>query len=130
MEVVLIVIHVILTLSLIGLVLLQRGKGAEAGAAFGAGASGTVFGARGAASFLGRVTTFVTAGFFATSLALASLYASQSRGDSELTKPETTESADAETPSTDSKPEGDTDDVPSTGTNAKPTAGDDTPSTN
>lgn len=103
MEVVLIVIHVILTLSLIGLVLLQRGKGAEAGAAFGAGASGTVFGARGASSFLARLTMFVTAGFFATSLALASMYAAQSRGESSLTDGETITEEKKE-PAADSEP--------------------------
>ena len=48
------IVHVFIAIGLIGLVLLQRGKGAEAGAAFGAGASGTVFGARGSASFLSR----------------------------------------------------------------------------
>ena len=56
-----------------GLVLLQRGKGADAGAGFGAGASGTVFGARGSASFLSRTTATLAALFFATSLTLAYL---------------------------------------------------------
>ena len=51
-------------------VLLQRGKGAETGAAFGAGASGTVFGARGSANFLSRVTAVLATLFFATSLVL------------------------------------------------------------
>jgi preprotein translocase subunit SecG len=53
------------------LVLLQRGKGADAGAGFGAGASGTVFGARGSASFLSRMTATLAALFIATSLTLA-----------------------------------------------------------
>ena len=52
----LLIIHVLIAAMIIGLVLLQRGKGAEAGAAFGAGASGTVFGARGSANFLSRTT--------------------------------------------------------------------------
>ena len=47
-----VVFHVLLAVAIIGIVLLQRGKGADAGAGFGAGASGTVFGARGSASFL------------------------------------------------------------------------------
>ena len=67
------VIHVLLAAALIGLVLFQRGKGAEAGAAFGAGASGTVFGARGSASFLTRTTGVLATFFFVTSLSLAYL---------------------------------------------------------
>ena len=67
------VIHVLLAAGLIGLVLFQRGKGAEAGAAFGAGASGTVFGARGSASFLTRTTGILATLFFVTSLSLAYL---------------------------------------------------------
>jgi preprotein translocase subunit SecG len=53
------------------LVLMQRGKGADAGAAFGAGASGTVFGSRGSASFFSRMTAIFATAFFATSLGLA-----------------------------------------------------------
>jgi preprotein translocase subunit SecG len=66
-----IVFHVLIGAAIVGLVLLQRGKGADAGAGFGAGASGTVFGARGSASFLSRMTAALAALFFATSLALA-----------------------------------------------------------
>jgi preprotein translocase subunit SecG len=65
------VIHVLLAGGIVGLVLLQRGKGADAGAGFGAGASGTVFGARGSASFLSRTTATLAALFIATSLSLA-----------------------------------------------------------
>ena len=65
--------HTIIALSIIALVLLQRGKGADAGAAFGAGASGTVFGARGSGSFFSRATAVLATGFFATSLTLAYL---------------------------------------------------------
>jgi preprotein translocase subunit SecG len=57
--------------AIIGLVLLQRGKGAEAGAGFGAGASGTVFGARGATTALSRATAVFAAIFMLNSLALA-----------------------------------------------------------
>jgi preprotein translocase subunit SecG len=67
------VAHVFVALMIIGLVLLQRGKGAEAGTGFGAGASGTVFGARGSANFLSRATGLLAAVFFITSLALAYL---------------------------------------------------------
>ena len=68
-----IVLHVLIAAAIVGLVLLQRGKGADAGAGFGAGASGTVFGARGSASFLSRMTATLAALFFATSLTLAYL---------------------------------------------------------
>jgi preprotein translocase subunit SecG len=70
---VIIVIHVLLGLGIIGLVLMQQGKGADAGAAFGAGASGSVFGAQGAASFLSRSTAILATLFFLTSLGLAIL---------------------------------------------------------
>jgi protein translocase SecG subunit len=63
-----IVFHVLIAAAIVGLVLLQRGKGADAGAGFGSGASGTVFGARGSASFLSRMTATLAALFFATSL--------------------------------------------------------------
>ncbi|HKE96818.1 MAG TPA: preprotein translocase subunit SecG [Povalibacter sp.] len=66
-----IVLHVLIASGIVGLVLLQRGKGADAGAGFGSGASGTVFGARGSASFLSRMTATLAALFFATNLALA-----------------------------------------------------------
>lgn len=68
-----IVFHVLIGAAIVGLVLLQRGRGADAGAGFGAGASGTVFGARGSASFLSRTTGALAALFFVTSLALAYL---------------------------------------------------------
>jgi len=67
-------IHVIIAVILIGLILVQHGKGADAGAAFGsgaAGASGTVFGSQGNASFLTRLTAGLATAFFLTSLALA-----------------------------------------------------------
>src|SRR5688500_7154525 len=65
------VFHLLIAAAIVGLVLLQRGKGADAGAGFGAGASGTVFGARGSASFLSRTTATLAALFIGTSLALA-----------------------------------------------------------
>ena len=66
-------VQVFSSLAIIGLVLLQRGKGAEAGAGFGAGASGTVFGARGATTALSRATAVFAAIFMVNSLALAYL---------------------------------------------------------
>lgn len=68
---VLIILQVLCSVAIIGLVLLQRGKGADAGAGFGAGASGTVFGARGARTALSRATAVFAAIFMLNSLALA-----------------------------------------------------------
>ncbi len=65
------VAHVIIAVALIALVLLQQGKGADAGAAFGSGASSTMFGSRGSASFLSRTTAVLATAFFVTSLTLA-----------------------------------------------------------
>lgn len=70
---VIIIIHVLLGIGIIGLVLMQQGKGADAGAAFGSGASGSVFGAQGSASFLSRTTAIFASLFFITSLGLATL---------------------------------------------------------
>lgn len=70
---VLTVIHVLVALGIVGIVLLQQGRGADAGAGFGGGASNTVFGARGSASFLTRTTAILAATFFTTSTLLAYL---------------------------------------------------------
>ena len=77
-----VVFHVLLAISIIGIVLLQRGKGADAGAGFGAGASGTVFGARGSASFLSRTTAVLATLFFLTSLGLTYLFSQQKEATS------------------------------------------------
>ena len=77
MEAFLLTIHVLLGLSLIALVLLQHGKGADAGAAFGSGASATVFGARGAATFLSKTTAIIATLFIFTSLSLGYLFLHQ-----------------------------------------------------
>ncbi len=79
--VILTVALVFMALGIIALVLLQKGKGADAGAAFGSGASGTVFGARGTGSFLSRATAVLATLFFANCLALA--YLSGQQGGSE-----------------------------------------------
>jgi preprotein translocase subunit SecG len=68
-----IIVHVLLAAAITGLVLLQRGRGADAGAGFGSGASGTVFGARGSASFMSRSTAALAGLFIGTSLLLAAL---------------------------------------------------------
>ncbi|MGQ0429205.1 MAG: preprotein translocase subunit SecG [Gammaproteobacteria bacterium] len=64
-------VHGLLCFAIVALVLLQRGKGAEAGAGFGAGASGTVFGARGSATFFSKLTAVLATLFFMTSMSLA-----------------------------------------------------------
>lgn len=63
-------VHIIVAIALSGLILIQHGKGADAGATFGSGAAGTVFGAAGSANFLTRTTAVLAAIFFITSLAL------------------------------------------------------------
>ena len=68
---VLIVTHVVVALAIIGLVLLQHGKGADMGSGFGGGASGSLFGATGSANFLSRTTAVLATLFFLLSLALA-----------------------------------------------------------
>ena len=73
LQTIILIAHVGVALLIIGLVLLQRGKGADAGAGFGAGASGTVFGARGSATFFSRATGVLATLFFVSSLALAYL---------------------------------------------------------
>jgi preprotein translocase subunit SecG len=64
-------VHILVGVSVIGLVLIQHGKGADMGAAFGSGASGSLFGASGSANFLSRTTGVLAAIFFLTSLGLA-----------------------------------------------------------
>ena len=68
-----IVVHVLIALAIIGLVLLQHGKGADMGSGFGGGASGSLFGASGSANFLSRATAALATVFFITSLGLAYL---------------------------------------------------------
>ncbi len=67
----LLILHGLIAVGLIGFVLIQHGKGADMGASFGSGASSTVFGGQGSASFLTRTTAFLATGFFITSLILA-----------------------------------------------------------
>ncbi len=69
-EILLLVLHVLAAIGVIGLVLLQHGKGADMGAAFGSGSSGSLFGASGSANFLSRSTGALAAVFFLTSMAL------------------------------------------------------------
>ena len=71
METVVWIIHVLAALGVVGLVLMQHGKGADMGAAFGSGASGSLFGSSGSANFLSRATGILATVFFITSLTLA-----------------------------------------------------------
>ncbi len=70
METLVLVLHVLTALAICGLVLLQHGKGADVGAAFGGGASGSIFGATGSANFLSRATAILAAVFFLSSMGL------------------------------------------------------------
>jgi len=98
METIILIVHVLLAAAIIGLILLQQGKGAEAGASFGAGASQTVFGSTGSGNFLSRLTAIVAAGIFTTSFVLA-VYAknkADSVGDAGIPAAELIESKAAE----------------------------------
>jgi preprotein translocase subunit SecG len=75
------IVHVLAALGIIGLVLLQHGKGADVGAAFGSGASGSLFGATGSANFLSRMTAILAVAFFLTSLGLAYVATHKPRAD-------------------------------------------------
>lgn len=88
-------VQVFSSLAIVGLVLLQRGKGAEAGAGFGAGASGTVFGARGATTALSRATAVFAAIFMINSLALAYLGTTASKEQPKTILEEAAESGKA-----------------------------------
>jgi preprotein translocase subunit SecG len=87
----LVVVQVLAAVAVTGLVLIQHGKGADAGAAFGSGASGTVFGARGSANFLTRATAISATVFFVVSLSLAYIVQGKKSADSvvDTVKPQT-----------------------------------------
>ena len=102
----LLTIHMIVAIVLIGLILIQRGKGADIGAAFGSGASQTVFGSRGSASFLTRTTAVLATLFFVSSLALSYMYSQRSERTSvtDMAAPQSetqmTDTSASETPAT------------------------------
>ena len=79
-QTVVVVVHLLVAIGRVGLILIQQGKGAETGASFGSGASGTVFGSQGSATFLSRLTAVLATVFFVTSLGLA-FYASHKASD-------------------------------------------------
>jgi preprotein translocase subunit SecG len=82
METILFVVQVLVAITLCGLILLQHGKGADMGAAFGSGSSGSLFGAAGSANFLSRTTAILAAVFFLTSLGLTYLGMSHTKAGS------------------------------------------------
>ncbi len=95
---VLIIAYVLIALSLIGLVLIQQGKGADMGASFGAGSSATVFGSGGSGNFLTKATTYLAVAFFAISLILGNLTANRTKAVDEwnnLSAPVAEEAIDA-----------------------------------
>ncbi len=89
MTILLVIIHIVVSVFLIGVVLLQRGKGAEMGAAFGSTSSQSVFGSRGPGSFLSKLTTIAAVIFILTSFSLAFISSSNRVGSSVI--PEQTE---------------------------------------
>jgi preprotein translocase subunit SecG len=114
MEKFVLVIHVLAALGVIGLVLLQHGKGADMGASFGSGASGSLFGVSGSANFMSRATAIFVVIFFSTSLTLAYMASHKESGGSvvkanaasviDTTKVVPTESAPLATPTTQETP--------------------------
>jgi preprotein translocase subunit SecG len=93
-ETVLVGVHVLVAAALVGLVLLQHGKGADMGAAFGSGSSGSLFGAAGSANFLSRTTAVLATVFFLSSLGLTYFGATRS-GPTDIMKQGVTETAPA-----------------------------------
>lgn len=103
MEQLILIVHVLVALAIIGLILLQQGKGADMGASFGAGASQTLFGSSGSGNALTRGTAILATVFFATSfgLAVVAKNSAMSAGDIDLPEPaviETQAAADQEVP--------------------------------
>ena len=92
-ETLVLILHVLASLAIIGLVLIQHGKGADMGSGFGGGASGTVFGSGGAGNFLQKTTTYLAVGFFLTSFGLAVFAKNKSAEVSALGIPDIVEQA-------------------------------------
>ncbi len=88
------VVHVIAAIAIIGLVLIQHGKGADAGSGFGGGASSTVFGSGGAGNFLTKTTTWIAVAFFLTSFGLAYVAKQKSLDSRDLGIPQIEQAVD------------------------------------
>lgn len=133
METVILIVHVLAAVGLITLVLLQQGKGADMGAAFGSGASSTVFGSQGSASFMTRSTAVMATVFFITSLSLA-YFTGQGVSSKSVTEQSVVETVDSKAPVEEDMPSvpaapsapAETD-VPKAGEQAKPAAESDVP---
>jgi len=97
METVILIVHVLAAVGLITLILLQQGKGADMGAAFGSGASSTVFGSQGSASFMTRSTAILATVFFITSLSLA-YFTGQGVSRKSVTEKSVVETVDSKAP--------------------------------
>jgi len=87
MEKITLVVHILLAFGVIGLVMIQQGKGADAGASFGGGSSQTVFGGQGSGNFLSRMTAIFAAVFFATSMVLAVVASNKAKGINDIGVP-------------------------------------------
>jgi preprotein translocase subunit SecG len=111
-------VHILVGLSVIGLVLIQHGKGADMGAAFGSGASGSLFGSSGSANFLSRTTAVLAAMFFMTSLSLSYIASNKPRISGSVmdsavkTEPAQAAPAKTETPSPVAPSDSKTKDIP------------------
>jgi preprotein translocase subunit SecG len=102
-EILLLFLHVIAAIGVIGLVLLQHGKGADMGAAFGSGSSGSLFGASGSANFLSRSTAVLAAVFFLTSMGLTYMISHKPQVSSVMDAP-VREQPDNQPPAAQDKP--------------------------
>ena len=91
MEQAILIVHIFLTVGIVAFVLMQQGKGADAGASFGSGSSQTVFGSRGSANFLSQTTAILATAFFITSLGLAWYAKRQSEGLTQVGIPQVQE---------------------------------------
>ena len=125
MQMLIIVLHILAALFVIGLILIQQGKGADMGASFGAGASQTLFGSRGSGNALTRMTAILVAIFFATSLALSVLAKNNSvrAGQVDLPAMPVSEAPAQSAPA----PAKSVDEVPAVEHNSAPAAGGDVP---
>jgi preprotein translocase subunit SecG len=97
METVILIVHVLAAVGLVAMILLQQGKGADMGAAFGSGASSTVFGSQGSASFMTRGTAILATIFFITSLSLA-YFTGEGVSRKSVTEKSVVETVDSEAP--------------------------------
>ena len=109
---VILTVHIIAGVTVIGLVLLQHGKGADMGAAFGSGASGSLFGATGSANFLSRATAVLAAVFFLTSLGLSYIATSRPKVSGSVMDSAPVQTAPAAPEQTPSAPDSKSKDIP------------------